>query len=156
LHAVPMLQYVAGDGTLRAKGASQDEADLGLLHDVARAVAQSGLQTSVGDWRETKGRCGILRRLACGADVEIEWVPVVYRHEMVLGHLRVHLHGCTTCLSSPNAASQHTIVRKCALIRRRRHAEMSAHNGSYRSHRWGPAGKEKGAEPGAGGSQGHA
>src|SRR3954470_12079291 len=92
LDTVAMGAGEAGDLAVRAETARQDEADVGLLDDVGRAVANTGFRPRVRGSRETE--CVLVEEggLLGIADVQLEVIPPVDRHEVgVLPHPKILL-----------------------------------------------------------------
>src|SRR5579871_2094649 len=84
--AVAVQQRMLRNGTLRAEAAAQHEANLALLDDIAGAVAQARLQAGIGDRHEAEGAAIIMGGLFGVADVELDVVPVLDRHEIGISH----------------------------------------------------------------------
>jgi hypothetical protein len=85
LHAVAVLALVDGDRRVRVQRAGEHEADAALLEDVRDAVARAGLEAGVGDLAEAEGVDVVVGRLERVADVQLDVVDPVQRHEVLLG-----------------------------------------------------------------------
>jgi len=64
--------------------AREHEPDPALLEDVRGAVARAGLEAGVGDLAEAEGVHVVVGGLERVADVELDVVDAVERHEVVL------------------------------------------------------------------------
>src|SRR5690348_6621241 len=106
------------NGTLRPQRGRQHEANLALLQDVAGAVAHAGLQAGVGDGRETECRLVIDGGLTRVAHVELDMIPSLDGHEILLSHA---VYTSRNVSSAPMLVSIHRTghgTRLYALIRR--------------------------------------
>src|SRR5690349_5044290 len=74
---------MAGDLGIGAQGGGQNDPDLALLHEVARAVADAGLGPAIGDELKAKGRAIEVARLLRVPDVELDIVGPVDRKRIV-------------------------------------------------------------------------
>jgi hypothetical protein len=84
LDAVAVQALVARDLVVAAKRAREDEADVPLLDDVGRAVADARLGARVRGLAKAEAALVEVRRLLRVAHPELEVVPVDKRHEVLL------------------------------------------------------------------------
>jgi len=92
LHTVAVGTREAGDLAVRAETARQDEANVVLLEDVRGAVPNTGFRPCVRGFRETEGVLVEEGGLLGIADVKLEVIPPVDRHEVgVLPHPKILL-----------------------------------------------------------------
>jgi hypothetical protein len=85
LHAVAVAGVVAPDLVVGRERAGQHDPDPALLEHVARAVAHAGLESGVGDLAEAERVDVEVGRLQGVADVQLDMVDAVQRHEVVAG-----------------------------------------------------------------------
>ena len=83
LHAVAVLGDVRADLVAGNERAGQDDPDAALLEDVRRAVAHAGLQAGVGHLGEPERADPIGRGLQRVADIKLDVVDAVERHEVI-------------------------------------------------------------------------
>ena len=74
---------VLGDLAVGGQRRREHDPDVVLLHDVARAVADPGLEAGERDRREAPQRAEVGRRLAGVADPELDVVDAVERQEVL-------------------------------------------------------------------------
>ncbi len=84
--AVAVLPGEARDLALGREGGGKHEANLALLEDVAGAVAHAGFEAGIGDGSEAEGGGVPVDGLFGVAHVELDVVPVLDGHEVVVGH----------------------------------------------------------------------
>jgi hypothetical protein len=83
LHAVAVLGDVGADLVAGDERAGQDDPDAALLEDVRSPVTHAGLQAGVGHLGEPERADPIGRRLQRVADIKLDVVDAVERHEVI-------------------------------------------------------------------------
>ncbi len=87
LHAVAVRAGEARDLAVAAQAARQDETDVALLQQIGGPVADTCLGSGVGRLRKAERSLVVVGGLLRVADVQLEVVPAVDRHEVgVLPH----------------------------------------------------------------------
>ena len=87
-HPVAVPQHVGRDRSVRTQRTREDESDLVLLDEVARAVAHARLGSAVADQLKAECRLVLVGRLLRVADVELDVVGAVDREDVVRFFLR--------------------------------------------------------------------
>jgi hypothetical protein len=82
LHALAVAGDVPADLVIRDQRAGEHDPDPPLLEHVRGTIAHAGLQPGVGDLLETEGPRPVGGRLQRVADVELDVVDAVERHEV--------------------------------------------------------------------------
>jgi hypothetical protein len=126
LHAVAVGRVVAADLMVGRQRAGEDEPDAALLEHVRGAVADAGLQPRVGDLLEAHRPRVEVRGLQRVADVELDVVDAVQRHEVIGAFgprggdgLRAHSGSplskfATFMIAPPNASLKRHSLRRVA------------------------------------------